>query len=75
MANYISSCEYYKVGTSPVPFSSPVSVSVIARIRDTLDHLDTDTGEEKRTGEVPTSDCYHSKYYYIMLLWYFIFTT
>ena len=30
---------HFKVGTSPVLFSSPVSVSVIARIRDTLDHL------------------------------------
>ena len=34
-------CEdtYLKVGTTPVLFSSPVSVSVIARIRDTLDLL------------------------------------
>ena len=29
----------HKEGTSPVLFSSPVSVSVIARIRDTLDLL------------------------------------
>ena len=28
-----------KVGTTPVLFSSPVSVSVIVRTRDTLDHL------------------------------------
>ena len=81
------------MGTSPVLFSSPESVSVIARIRDTLDLLvqncglaarvceerifllpkswtpmstlfytqklrraitDTDLGDEKRTGEVPT---------------------
>ena len=28
-----------KVGTSPVLFSSPLSLSVIVRIRDTLDHF------------------------------------
>ena len=30
---------FHKVGTSPVLFSSPVSVSVIARTSDTLDPL------------------------------------
>ena len=37
--SYATSVEQVIVGTSPVLFSSPVSVSVIARIHDTLDLL------------------------------------